>query len=123
MKRYRLGQPACFRAAPKSEMAGARTVRPRLVRRFGVMVISLLTLAALTSVQAQTIGDIYKGKQIRIIVGDPAPNDYDLWARLIGRHIVRYIPGSPSVIVENMPGAGGLIAANYLYNVAPRDGL
>ena len=86
------------------------------------VVLSLLTLATFTKVQADTTEDFYKGGQIRIVVGDAVPNDYDLWARLIGRHIVRHIPGSPSVIVENMPGAGGLIATNHLYNVAPRDG-
>ena len=48
--------------------------------------------------------------------------DYDLWARLIGRHITRHIPGQPSLIVENMPGAGHIVATNHLFNVAPRDG-
>ena len=48
--------------------------------------------------------------------------DYDLWARLIGRHITRHIPGQPTLIVENMPGAGHIVATNHLFNVAPRDG-
>src|SRR6185436_16736263 len=48
--------------------------------------------------------------------------DYDLWARLLGRHWMRHIPGNPTFVVENMPGAGTLVATNHLYNVAPRDG-
>ena len=66
--------------------------------------------------------DFYKGKQIRFIVGTAPGQDYDLWARLIGRHLTRQIPGNPSLIVENMPGAGHIIATNYLFNVAPQDG-
>jgi tripartite-type tricarboxylate transporter receptor subunit TctC len=84
--------------------------------------ISLCMLAACSLAQAQTPAEFYKGKQIRIVVGTTAGGDYDLWARLLSRHIVRYIPGNPSAIVENMPGAGSLVATNHLYNVAPRDG-
>jgi tripartite-type tricarboxylate transporter receptor subunit TctC len=66
--------------------------------------------------------DFYKGKQIRLIVGTAAGQDYDAWGRLIGRYIVRHIPGRPTFITENMPGAGHIIATNYLYNVAAQDG-
>src|SRR5881227_2786498 len=79
-----------------------------------------LALSA-TSVHAQTVADFYRGKQIRIIVGSAA-GDYDTWARVIARHMRQYVPGSPNFVVENMPGAGSLIAANYLYNKAPQDG-
>ena len=65
--------------------------------------------------------DFYRGKQIKLIVGTSSGQDYDLWARLIGRHITRHIPGQPSLIVENMPGAGHIVATNHLFNVAPRD--
>ncbi len=71
---------------------------------------------------AQAPAEFYKGKQIRLVVGTAAGQDYDLWARLIGRHITRHIPGNPTLIVENMPGAGHILATNYLFNVAPRDG-
>jgi len=64
----------------------------------------------------------YKGKTVTIIVGWEAGGGYDLYARTLSRHIGKYIPGKPTVIVQNMPGAGGLIAANHLYNVAPKDG-
>ena len=65
----------------------------------------------------------YKGKTIRIIVGFSAGGGYDAYARLIARHMVRHIPGSPTIVVENMGGAGSLISANHLYKVAKPDGL
>lgn len=65
----------------------------------------------------------YKDKTIRIVVGFSPGGGMDTYARTIGRHLGRNIPGNPSVIVENMPGAGSLIAANYLYNQAKPDGL
>ncbi|MDP3768940.1 MAG: tripartite tricarboxylate transporter substrate-binding protein [Dehalococcoidia bacterium] len=67
--------------------------------------------------------DFYKGKVIRIIVGFAAGGGFDTYARAIGRHMGRHIPGNPTVIVENMPGAGSLIAANHVYKVAKPDGL
>jgi tripartite-type tricarboxylate transporter receptor subunit TctC len=77
---------------------------------------------AATPLHAQSPADFYKGKQLRLIVGTEAGQDYDTWARLVARHMRRYIPGNPSFVIENMPGAGSLIAANYLYNKAPQDG-
>ncbi|MFH1029462.1 MAG: tripartite tricarboxylate transporter substrate-binding protein, partial [Pseudomonadota bacterium] len=65
----------------------------------------------------------YEGKTIRIVVGLSAGGGYDLWARLIARHFGKYIPGRPTVIVENMTGAGGLIATNYIYKATKPDGL
>jgi tripartite-type tricarboxylate transporter receptor subunit TctC len=71
---------------------------------------------------AQPAQDFYRGKQIRIVVGSTSGGDYDLWARLLARHWPRHIPGNPTFVIENMPGAGTLVATNHLYNVAPRDG-
>jgi tripartite-type tricarboxylate transporter receptor subunit TctC len=65
----------------------------------------------------------YQGKSINLIVGNQAGGLYDLWARLIANHIAKQIPGNPNVSVQNMPAAGSLVAANYLYNVAKPDGL
>jgi tripartite-type tricarboxylate transporter receptor subunit TctC len=73
------------------------------------------------SAPAQT--DFYKGKQIRIVVGLSAGGGYDRAARLVARHWGKYIPGNPEFIVQNMPGAGSVTAANYVYNVAKPDGL
>jgi len=67
--------------------------------------------------------DFYKGKTIRFIVGQAAGGGYDTYVRTIARHISKHIPGNPSTIVENMEGAGSLIAANYVYKAASRDGL
>src|SRR3990172_12508868 len=65
----------------------------------------------------------YKGKTIRIVVGLSAGGGYDVYSRVIARHIGKHIPGNPTVIVDNMTGAGSLISANYLYKVAKPDGL
>jgi tripartite-type tricarboxylate transporter receptor subunit TctC len=65
----------------------------------------------------------YQGKTIRVIVGTPPGNLYDLWARLIVAHWGKHIPGNPEFIVQNMPGAGHVVAANHLYSVAKPDGL
>jgi tripartite-type tricarboxylate transporter receptor subunit TctC len=65
----------------------------------------------------------YKGKTIRIIVGAPPSGGYDTYSRLIARHIGKHIPGNPTLIVENMPGAATLISANHVYKVAKPDGL
>src|ERR1700739_2957606 len=75
-----------------------------------------------TPLQAQSVADFYKGKQIRMVVGTEAGQDYDTWARLIARHMRQYVPGNPNLVIENMPGAGSLIAANHLYNKAAQDG-
>lgn len=65
----------------------------------------------------------YKGKTITIIVGTKAGDVYDLYARLMAQHMPKYIPGSPNIIVQNMPGAASLITANHVYNVSKPDGL
>jgi tripartite-type tricarboxylate transporter receptor subunit TctC len=70
---------------------------------------------------AQT--SFYQGKTIRIIVGYQAGDTHDLWARAYARHMGKHIPGNPDVVVQNMPGAGSMIAANHVYNVSKPDGL
>ena len=83
------------------------------------LVISLmLSIAA----QAETVGAFYSGKTINIIVGMSPPDQHDNDARLLSRHMGKYIPGSPSVVVQNMPGAGGLKVVQFMATVAPRDG-
>jgi tripartite-type tricarboxylate transporter receptor subunit TctC len=78
--------------------------------------------AAPPRLDAKVVEEFYKGKTIRVIVATTAGSTYDAWARLLARHMPKYIPGNPSMIVENMPGAGHLIGANHLYNAAPKDG-
>lgn len=71
---------------------------------------------------AASVADFYRGKQLTLIVGFGPGGGYDAYARLLARHIGAHIPGSPNVVVQNKPGAGSLVAANYLYNVAKKDG-
>jgi tripartite-type tricarboxylate transporter receptor subunit TctC len=71
---------------------------------------------------SQAADDFYKGKTINFIIGTAAGGGYDSYSRLIARHIGRHLPGQPSVVPQNMPGAAGMRAANYLYGVAPKDG-
>ena len=71
---------------------------------------------------AQEVADFYKGKQIAIVVGFTPGGSSSLYAQALARHMGRYLPGSPNLIVQHVPGAGGLVAANNVYNTAPRDG-
>lgn len=84
-------------------------------------IIVSLSFFHATSAFAQE--SFYKGKTIRIIVATAAGGGYDLYTRTMARHLRKYIPGEPAIIVENMPGAGHLIGANYVYKVAKPDGL
>ncbi|HWP60241.1 MAG TPA: tripartite tricarboxylate transporter substrate-binding protein [Candidatus Acidoferrales bacterium] len=77
----------------------------------------------LSGSQAFAQSNFYEGKTITYIVGLLAGDSTDLWSRAVSRNMAKYIPGNPSIVVQNMPGAGGLIAANYLYGVARPDGL
>lgn len=84
------------------------------------IVVGLGWLAASAPAAAQ---DFYKDKTIRIVVGFTAGGGFDAYSRAIARHMSRHIPGHPTIIVENMPGAGSLISANYVYKIAKPDGL
>jgi tripartite-type tricarboxylate transporter receptor subunit TctC len=79
-------------------------------------------LAALAEPQSSGAADFYKGKTISLITSTGPGGTYDLVARLIARHMPRYIPGRPAIIVENMPGGGNVLATNYMFNIAPKDG-
>ncbi len=65
----------------------------------------------------------FAGKTIRIVVGLPAGDAYDIYARMLATYMGKYIPGNPTLMVQNMPGASSMITANYVYNVAKPDGL
>jgi len=84
--------------------------------------MAVAAVCAAVPAHADAVADFYKGKQINLIVGYGPGGGYDIYARLLARHFGRFVPGSPNVIVQNMPGAGSLRAVNYLYNVAPKDG-
>jgi len=79
-------------------------------------------VAAAPAQAQQSVEEFYKGKQMRFVIRSAGGGGYDLYSRLIAAHIVRHIPGNPSIIPQNMPGAGGIIAANYMGDIAPKDG-
>lgn len=97
------------------QLAGFRT---SAVGAFLVLVLPVAAGPAL----ADSVADFYKGKTINLIIGLPAGGGYDAYGRLIARHIGDHIPGNPAVVPQNMPGAGGLRAADHIYNTAPKDG-
>jgi len=85
-----------------------------------------LSLAALALVgagaPAHAVSDFYRGRTVSLVIGYAPGGGYDLYARTLARHMTRHIPGSPTIIVQNMPGAGSIKAANYLYTIAAKDG-
>jgi tripartite-type tricarboxylate transporter receptor subunit TctC len=90
-------------------------------KRFTFLAIALMV--RVTTADAASADDFYKGKTIRIVVGFSAGGGFDTYARAIARHMSKHVPGQPAVVVENMTGAGSLIAANHVYKVAKPDGL
>lgn len=87
----------------------------------GVIASGLLA-AAPAPAAAQAMGPSFKGNKIEIVIGYRPGGSYGFYARLFARHLGRVLPRNPAIVPKNMPGAGSLVAANYLYNVAPRDG-
>lgn len=94
------------------------------IYRVGRLSIVLVGMGAATmqAAKADPVADFYRGKNVNVLIGVAVGGEYDLHARLVARHIGKYIPGSPSVVPQNMTGAGGLKMANYLFEVAARDG-
>jgi len=83
----------------------------------------LISVIFVFSVAAASANDFYRNKTVRVIVGFAPGGGFDAYSRAIARHLGKHIPGNPSVVVDNMAGAGSLIAANYLYKIAKPDGL
>src|SRR5262245_20289239 len=84
--------------------------------------IVALALPAAAQAQDDAVANFYKGKTITITVGYSAGGGYDIYARALGRHMGRHLPGNPNIIIQNITGAGSLNAVNHLYNVAAKDG-
>ena len=82
----------------------------------------MVCLAGPATAAADDIAAFYSGKVIELIIGYPPAGSNDIYGRIVAQHLGKYIPGSPKIIVRNMPGAGSLTAANHLYNRAPKDG-
>jgi tripartite-type tricarboxylate transporter receptor subunit TctC len=94
--------------------------------RVGRQALQFLLLALITglgNMAGALADDFYKGKTITLVIANAAGGGYDLYGRLLARHLGRHIPGNPGVIIKYQPGAGGLLMANAMYSTAPRDGL
>jgi tripartite-type tricarboxylate transporter receptor subunit TctC len=112
---------------PASGARGAVVARVRQLRRsqtgntFAVAVAFLLAISAHPT-RAAGVEDFYKGRTLSIIIGYSVGGGYDTYGRLLSRYIGEHIPGRPAIVPQNMPGAGSIKAANYIYGVAPKDG-
>ena len=104
--------------------------RPPLPPAFALLCAAAAGLAAIAAgatvplhaAHADAVSDFYKGKQMRFIIRSDPGGSYDLYSRMIGRYIVKHIPGNPTMLPVNMPGGGGLLAVNHVAQVAPKDG-
>jgi tripartite-type tricarboxylate transporter receptor subunit TctC len=90
--------------------------------RSTLLIFALAIAAAIAPAHAQSVEQFYSGKQGKMVIGGSTGGGYDFYGRLVGPYISRHLPGKPTLIPTSMPGAGGIIAANYLYRVAPKDG-
>jgi tripartite-type tricarboxylate transporter receptor subunit TctC len=85
-------------------------------------IAATVMVSAASAVRADSVADFYKGKNVDLFIGYSAGGGYDLYARMLAKHMGKHIPGNPNVVPKNMTGAGSLLLANWLYNVAPKDG-
>jgi tripartite-type tricarboxylate transporter receptor subunit TctC len=92
------------------------------IRRAAGFLLGVFAIGAPAQAQ-DTVAEFYKGKQIRIIAASAAGGGFDLYARYLARHLGKHVPGNPGIIVQNMPGAGGLAASNHMHTRASKDGL
>jgi tripartite-type tricarboxylate transporter receptor subunit TctC len=97
------------------------TRQPGRAALIAASIIGLIAVAGV-SAHADPVADFYRGKQLTLVIGTSPGNDYDFRGRLLARYMGRHIPGEPVIVPQNMPGAGGIKAANWLATIAPRDG-
>src|SRR5262245_15737704 len=93
-------------------------MHPRYVWGLGCAVFAMATFSA----KADPVSDYYRGRNVTIVIGYSVGGGYDNYARVLARHMTRHVPGNPTFVPQNMPGAGSLRAVNYLFNAAPKDG-
>jgi tripartite-type tricarboxylate transporter receptor subunit TctC len=93
-------------------------LRTRTLAAFAV----IATLAVSPAAAQQSVADFYKGKTVALLLGTGPGGSYDLYARIFAEHLSRHIPGNPSIVIEHMPGAGGVNAGNHLFGPGPQDG-
>src|SRR5437870_288791 len=94
----------------------------RFVRTALGLAMAIAASAEAGGARAQPVADFYRGRTVTMLIGYTSGGGYDLYARVLSRHIGKHIPGTPQVVPQNMPGAGSLRVANFLYNAAPKDG-
>ena len=87
-----------------------------------IVIAATIVASTVAGASAQSATDFYKGKNVDLYIGYSVGGAYDLYARMLARHMGKHIPGNPNVVPKNMEGAGSLRLANWLYNVAPKDG-
>jgi tripartite-type tricarboxylate transporter receptor subunit TctC len=92
------------------------------MRLLACSAVALLSLVAVSAGSADEVQDFYRGKSVTVVVPVAAGGNYDLAARLVGKYLVRHLPGTPGIVVQNMPGAGGISSMNFMYGTAPKDG-
>lgn len=92
------------------------------MRTCRVAFVGMALALGIAPAASDEIADFYKGKNITMVVGTPAGGGYDIYARLLARFLPKHIPGAPGMVIQNRPGAGSVIATNYVYEVAPQDG-
>jgi len=90
--------------------------------RAAIFALSAIAVVLPQQVRADPVADFYRGKTVTLTVGYSAGGGYDTYARILARHMGRHIPGNPTIVVQNAPGAGSMRAANMIYNIAPKDG-
>jgi tripartite-type tricarboxylate transporter receptor subunit TctC len=96
-------------------------MRKTLLLRVALAIVATVLLPAMKA-HAQPVADFYRGKTLRILIGYGPGGGYDIYGRLFAEFLPRNLPGNPTIIAQNMPGAGSFVAAKYLYEVAPKDG-
>ena len=102
------------------DIDGGMAMTTNMTIRAAALALAIVLFPA--AARADAIADFYKGRTINIVVGHEVGTGFDIYARALARHLGRHIPGHPSIVVQNMVGASGLTAANWLYNIAPKDG-
>jgi len=98
------------------------TLRGNRWRATAAITIASAALLMSSPAAAQSVADFYAGKSINVLIGFTPGGGYDIYGRTLARHMGRHIPGNPRLVPQNMPGAGSLRAANFLYSIAPKDG-
>src|SRR3954469_4267903 len=93
-----------------------------MLKRWATALLPMIMIFAAPQARADAVEDFYKGKQITLIVSYGPGGGYDVYARVLARFMPKYIPGHPNIVIQNMPGAGSLRGANFIYNAAPKDG-